>query len=319
MKKQRPEQRFTNQDPNVILQNGLINALKWRFGTKKQPWPQHLSNTHPVSLPASITPNTAAITFINHATVLMQCHTLTIITDPVFSERVSPVRWLGPKRVREPGLTLAQLPKIDVVTISHNHYDHMDLASLKKLQQDHQPLFIVPLGNASLLKKIGITKVIELAWWQSHRLSADTFITLVPAQHWSGRTLRDRNKTLWGGFIYEVQQLTLYFAGDTGYNQHFKEIYQYFGAIDLCLLPIGAYEPRWFMKHHHINPAEAVLAHQDLHAHVSIGMHFGTFSLTNEAIDQPINDLNRSLRHHGLSADDFKTLEHGETYLYRQK
>ena len=160
--------RFVNQDRTIHLQNGWLNVLKWYFKGQKQPWPKYIKNHHQIKLPANIAPHAAAITFINHPTVLIQFNSLTIITDPVFSKRVSPLSWLGPKRIREPGLTLAQLPKIDVVTVSHNHYDHMDLASLKQLHQDHHPLFIVPLGNAKFLKKSGIKNVIELDWWQNY-------------------------------------------------------------------------------------------------------------------------------------------------------
>jgi L-ascorbate metabolism protein UlaG (beta-lactamase superfamily) len=309
---------FFNQDKSVDLKTGFKNVLKWYLKDKKHPWPKVVENTFKANLNNDVKANEAAITFINHATLLVQLDQLNILTDPVFSKRVSPVSWMGPKRIREPGLKLEELPKIDVVTISHNHYDHMDLASIKKLHGLFEPLFIVPLANAKFLHKIGIKKVIELDWWENC-LVKDCLITLVPAQHWSGRTLRDRYQSLWGGFVYSCQDIKIYFAGDTGYNNHFKEIYQRFGAMDISLLPIGAYEPRWFMQAQHINPEEAVLAHIELNSKVSIGMHFGTFALANEGLEHPVQDLNISLEKYQLTEKDFLVLDHGETLKYAKE
>lgn len=307
---------FSNQDKSVELKSGLKNILKWYFQDKKHPWPNFIANNVTPNLPSNIVENEIYISFINHATLLVQFKSLTILTDPVFSKRVSPLNWLGPKRIREPGIALNQLPKIDVITISHNHYDHMDLSALKKLHHLHQPLFIVPLGNAKFLQSIGIKNIVELDWWQSHTVTSGYNITLVPAQHWSARGFHDRNKSLWGGYVYTYHTMNVYFAGDTGYNGHFQQIYERFGAMDVSLLPIGAYEPRWFMKEQHINPEEAVLAHIDLHSKLSIGMHFGTFALANEGVEHPIRDLKISLENHQLTKNEFIVLEQGETRKY---
>lgn len=305
---------FFNEDKTVFLNNSLINVLKWRLGEKKTSWPKFISDTFQPNLPTQVATNQAAITFINHATLLVQFTELSILTDPVFSKRVSPLSWIGPKRIRAPGIAIHDLSNIDVVTISHNHYDHLDLASLKKLHHLYQPIFIVPLGNKYLLRSIGIVNVIELDWWQSVTIK-NCKITLTPAQHWSARGLHDRCKSLWGGFIYNYYPCQIYFAGDTGYNQHFKKIYEKFGAMNVSLLPIGAYEPRWFMKTQHMNPAEAVQAHLDLQSELSIGMHFGTFALTNEGHNDPVIALQENLNHRHISQDDFITLQHGETKI----
>ena len=281
---------------------------------KKHPWPSFIQNTFQTNIPKHVLPNEVAVTFINHATLLVQFGGINILTDPVFSQRVSPLKWLGPKRVREPGVAMGDLPKIDVVSVSHNHYDHLDLPSLKALAKFFDPVFVVPVGNAALLHANGIQKVIELDWWQSTTIKNCT-IHCVPAQHWSGRSLRDRYKSLWGGFVYQYNHQKVYFAGDTGYNKHFKEIFEKFGLMDMSLLPIGAYEPRWFMKEQHINPEEAVKAHLDLHSRLSIGMHFGTFRLANEGHEHPLRDLKISLEQHQIESSAFITLEHGETKI----
>ncbi len=306
--------RFFNEDRSVQLKIRLLDILKFKFLHKKAPWPTFIPNTVQPQLPLELAPNKAAITFVNHATLLIQFSDLNILTDPVFSKRVSPLSWLGPKRVRHPGVTLAELPRIDLVTISHNHYDHLDLPSLRQLNQRHQPLFVVPLGNARLLQSIGITKVIELDWWQTIDMKGGK-LSLTPAQHWSARGLHDQHKSLWGSFVFSYQKIQIYFAGDTGYSSHFTAIYKKFGAMTVSLLPIGAYEPRWLMKYQHMNPDEAVQAHLALHSQLSIGMHFGTFSLANEAYEDPILDLAKSLQSRGLPQKDFITLEPGETKL----
>lgn len=262
--------------------------------------------------------NEIAVTFINHATALIQIPEGNILTDPIFSERASPFQWIGPKRVHKPGLTIDELPKIDVILLSHNHYDHMDLPSLQtivaKNQHDHQisPLILVPLGNKKILTDAGLSNVVELDWWQEYQQNS-LKITLTPNQHWSKRITVGRNRALWGGFVIVGKQARVYFAGDTGYSGHFKEIAQRFGPMDISLLPIGAYEPRWFMQHHHMNPAEAVRAHLDLQSHRSMAIHFGTFHLSDEAIDQPAEDLLANLKESGIPEKNFVIPRPGET------
>ncbi|WP_428484525.1 MBL fold metallo-hydrolase [Rhodopila sp.] len=264
--------------------------------------------------PASVAPGQAAISFVNHATFLIRVAGMVVLTDPMFSPRCSPVGWAGPLRARPPGITLADLPRPDVVLLSHNHYDHMDLPSLRAIQQRFAPCFVTTLGNARPLARLGIDAT-ELDWWQDVRL--DTLrITVTPARHFAARTPFDRNRTLWGGFMIKTTGGQILFAGDSGAGLHWQDIRSRLGPPDVALLPIGAYEPRWFMAAVHMDPAEAVQAHLALAARHSIGMHFGTFQLTDEAIDAPLEALAEARRAASLSPDTFTTLGFGETRLY---
>ncbi len=258
------------------------------------------------------------MTFIGHASALIRTADCTILVDPVFSERVSPISFLGPKRIRPPGLSIDQLPPIDLVLLTHNHYDHMDLPSLRALRTRPSPRgkrvpIVTGLGNGAYLARKGIAGAAELDWWQAIGLRLSVSITFVPAQHWSSRSLSDRRQTLWGGFMIESGASRIYVAGDSGYCGWFSEIRRRLGEPDVALLPIGAYEPRWFMQSQHMNPAEAVRAHQDLQARHSIGMHFGTVQLTDEPIDEPLLALGQARAEAGLTIDDFTTLDVGET------
>lgn len=282
----------------------------------KNPWPDFVENKATPELAINLKPDEIAVTYINHASHLLQLSNMNVLTDPVFAKRAGPLALLGPKRVRKPGIDLDKLPSIDIVLISHNHYDHLDLVTLKKLQHMFQPLFIVPLGNRKYLKARIFPNVVELDWWQTHKLDTNHAITLVPAQHWSMRTLRDANKALWGGFWLQNEALKIYFAGDTGYGAHFKLIYQRLGAPDLSILPIGAYEPRWFMKDSHMNPEEAIVASLDLQSSLSLATHHQTFRLSQEKINDPVINLKRRLIAHGLTEKDFMAPETGETIRY---
>lgn len=252
------------------------------------------------------------ITFVGHATFIIQTRSVTFITDPMFSERAGPLSFFGPRRVRAPGVSLDLLPKIDVVLLSHNHYDHCDLASLKAIQRRFDPLLVTPLRNGRLPRGAGYRRVEELDWWEQARTSPLP-ITVTPAQHFSARTPFNRNRELWGSFVVEIEGRRLFFGADSGYAPHFREVRERLGAIDLALLPIGAYEPRWFMRVMHMNPAEAVQAHRDLGSAQSVGMHFGTFQLTAEAIDAPLHALDAALRESALDGSEFRTLEFGES------
>jgi N-acyl-phosphatidylethanolamine-hydrolysing phospholipase D len=291
-----------------------------------------------------------AATFIGHATVLVQVPTangsLNVLTDPVFGERASPVSFVGPKRFQPPGVALKDLPRIDLVLISHNHYDHLDEDSVKALnaQAGGPPLFVVPLGIKPWLAERGVTNAVELDWWDSVTLPATPSaqalvqrngagidagansdavqVFLTPAQHWSARGLGDRMKTLWGGFALLSPKLHVFYSGDTGYSKDFTDIQARLaprqadaqgGGFDLALLPVGAYEPRWFMKDQHVNPDESVRIHRELHARRSLGVHWGTFSLTDEALDQPPKDLAAARKAQGVADDAFFTLAIGET------
>ncbi|MBU6419444.1 MAG: MBL fold metallo-hydrolase [Proteobacteria bacterium] len=287
----------------------LIRARMRRDPASWASWPEHIENK-PYPPPDPATPS---ITWIGHSSFLLCLEGMTVLTDPVFSERCSPVRFTGPKRVRAPGLSIAALPKIDLILLSHNHYDHMDIASLRLIRKRFPAAHIVTsLGNAAFLKRQRLPGAIELDWWDTTSFHT-AHITATPARHFAARTLWDRNETLWAGFMLNHRGRKIYFTGDSGYTRFFSEIHHRLGAPDLALLPIGAYEPREMMATAHVNPAEAVRAFQDLHAKRAIGMHFGTFQLTAEAIDAPERDLAIARAEAGIPPEAFFTLDVGET------
>lgn len=298
-------------NPSGAINKTVLDLMKWRLFGQRARWPAEVKNTASPRVVARAAVGELHLTFINHSTFLIQVDGLNILTDPVFSSRVSPFRRIGPKRVREPGLAMKDLPKIDLLLVSHNHYDHMDIQSLRDIAQTDQPMVVTPLGNGPILKRQGLTRVTECDWWDQVEIGDGAKIIATPAQHWSVRALPDRNRALWSGFIVETGRHKIFFAGDTGYTGHFKEIRARRGVMDVALLPIGAYEPRWFMKEQHMNPDDAVLAHLDLQAKQSIGMHFGTFRLTDEAFDAPVKELEAALKKH--DASKFDVLEVGET------
>jgi L-ascorbate metabolism protein UlaG (beta-lactamase superfamily) len=305
--------RFFN--PESKGNNSFKDFLRWQRTRQRKLWPQWVENRAQPSLPDSLGTGQVALTFINHITFLLQFRGLNVLTDPVYAQRVSPFRNTGPKRVRAPGIAFDALPPIDIVLITHNHYDHLDIETLLRLDQMHSPRFVTSLGNRAFLEEFGMDNVNELDWWQDVEV-AGAKITLTPAQHWSSRRPRNRNRTLWGGFIIQASERQVYFAGDTGYGKHFSEVHERFGQVDLGLLPIGAYEPRWFMQNQHMNPDDAVRAHIDLDAKTSVGTHFGCFQLTDEGIDDPPLDLAAARERHGVSPDVFQVLETGETLLF---
>lgn len=281
------------------------------FKYSRKPWPDWVESEYSTAPPASVDKGQIRTTFINHATVLIQTDNSNILTDPIWSRRCSPFSWVGPRRHRNAAIRFEDLPRIDTVLISHNHYDHMDLPTLRRLQSTHQPRIITGAGNRIYLERKGFTGVEELEWWDAAGGHTGPRITFVPAKHFSGRGLFDRNKTRWGGFTIESSAGCVFFAGDTGYGNHFREIADRFGQIDMAFLPIGAYEPRSFMCPVHMNPAEAVQAHQDLKSGQSVGIHFGTFRLAFEGIDDPQQDLIRAREAARLSPEEFEVPEFG--------
>lgn len=312
-------EKFFNLNPKVRAEKGFFEVLKWMLNRNKRQWPEFQFGRQRAKLASGeLNAHEAVVTFINHATLLIQVRGFNFLTDPVFSERVSPLSWLGPKRVREPGLKISELPKIDFVLLSHNHYDHLDMAALTELSRLFHPQIIAPLGNEKYLRDRGFENVSELDWWQSLKISDSVNVTLTPAQHWSARSPFDHNQSLWGGFVLESEKLKIFFAGDTGYDQHFKAIFQKFGAMDVSLLPIGSYDPQWFMKDQHMNPREAVLAHRDLGSRLSIGIHFGCFQLTDEGIDEPAIDLKKALIEFSVAQDHFFVPDHGQSFSYQK-
>ena len=309
MKKRKHQ--FTNTTPTP--HRGLWDVVKWQFAGGRSKWPAWLVDRVVSRLNEPLVDDEIRATFVGHATLLVQTAQSTFLTDPVWSSRCSPVTWAGPQRVHAPGIAFQELPKIDFVVISHNHYDHLDLPTLSKLEKRDQPEFFVPLGNREWMLNQGLSHVQELDWWGNVRASTGAEITLVPSQHFSGRGLWDRDKTLWGSFLIRIGKRQIFFGGDTGYSDHFKQIAEKLGPVDLSLLPIGAYAPQWFMKPVHMNPEEAVQAHLDLGSRQSIGIHFGTFQLTDEPREEPADRLRLALTKAGIPLDRFTAPQVGET------
>lgn len=276
--------RFLNKVD--VPHGGFFAFLRWQLDRRRGPW--QMRNTPPgPPPPRAVTGGALRVTFVNHATVLVQMDGVNVLTDPIWSERASPVSRIGPRRHHPPGIRFQDLPPIHAVVISHSHYDHLDLPTLRRLREAHDPRFFTGVGTGALLRKAGIERVEELDWWDRARLPGEVEVHGVPAQHFSNRGLFDRDCTLWVGFVVRGPAGTVYFAGDTGDGPHFEEVRTRLGAPRLALLPIGAYEPRWFMKAVHISPEEAVAAHNRLGAGTSVGIHHGTFALADEGQDAP--------------------------------
>lgn len=300
---------FQNLQPTHA--KSLGGFLKWRWERKVSTDWQYRDLPPPDAPPAQVSGREAAVTFINHSTVLLQIGGVNILTDPIWSERASPVQWYGPARFHRPALNLDQLPHIDLVVISHNHYDHLDLATLQELEQRFQPQFVVGLRGGQLLRDAGLSRVQELDWWQTLPVNAGLSVHGVPAQHWSSRILLDRNQSLWLGYVFQTPAGYVYFAGDSGQGPHYRMIHDRFGAPALALLPIGAYLPRWFMRDNHMSPADAVLAHAQLESRASMGVHYGTFALADEGAHQAQADLAVARQQQGIAAERFWAAEPG--------
>ena len=274
--------RFVNLRPTQHA--GFVDLLKWVTNRDEGPWTEWREITPSVPSRRS---DQLRVTWVNHSTMLIQVANVNVLTDPIWSKRCSPVQWAGPKRHHAPGIRFEDLPPIDAVLISHNHYDHMDAGTLRRLERKHT---FVGLGNAAFLK--GAT---DLDWWQSAEIASGVRVHCVPAQHFSSRGITDRDANLWCGFVLETPRGPIYFAGDTGYGPHFQMIRERFGPMQLALLPIGAFRPEWFMCGVHISPTDAVRAARELGAAVSIPMHYYTFHLGDDGQDEPVETLRRAL------------------------
>lgn len=310
--------KFIN--PDKLRGRSFLDILKWSINGDRGEWEKIYMTD--VDFPPDSTfrknMDELSVTFVNHATFLLQINGLNFLTDPIWSRRASPYSWIGPKRMRPPGIRFEDLPPIDYVLISHNHYDHLDLQTVTRLKEDHNPFFITPLGVSQFLNRHGINRTTELDWNDSHQINQSMAVHSVPAQHFSGRGVFDRDQTLWCGFVLETDLSTVYFAGDTAYGSFFTDIGESFN-IDLSLIPIGAYKPRWFMQPIHTDPDEAVQIHQDVQSSKSIGMHFGTFPLADEAMHEPENDLATAREKYGLQDDAFVTLEEGQQFVFKKE
>lgn len=304
--------RFFN--PGGSRLRSFRDFLRWRLTRERPIWPEWIADDDPPA-PDALAPGAVAATYIGHATLLLRFAGFNVLTDPMFSLRASPFAALGPKRVRAPAIPMTDLPKIDAVCLSHNHYDHMDLPSLEALRARGNPPIVTGIGNGAYLAARGIAQVIELDWWESAEPVPGLKITYVPVQHWSRRRFWDTNRMLWGGHVIEANGARAFFAGDTGYPAQFRAIAQRCGAPDIALLPIGAYEPRWFMSMQHMNPEEAVRAHLDLAARVSIAMHFATFCMTDEAFGAPEAALIAARKQLGVAESAFRIPAFGETII----
>jgi N-acyl-phosphatidylethanolamine-hydrolysing phospholipase D len=261
-------------------------------------------------------------TWIGHSTILLQMGGLNVLTDPVFSERAFPVQWMGPRRVMDPALPLEALPPLDIVLLSHNHYDHLDKPAVKRVARAHpDAVWIVPLELGAYLRRWGVKEIIELDWWQqteAHGLR----VASTPARHFSARRLGDRNRTLWCGYAFEIAAGRAYFAGDTAYHPQFHEIAARCGAFDLVMMPIGAYDPRWFMHVVHADPEEAVQAYVDLTSGgdaspLMLAIHWGTFRLTDEPMDEPPRRARAAWRQRGLDESRLWVAAFGETRRWK--
>ena len=277
------DQFFT---PDAPPKRGSKDLLRWMLTRNQARWREE--RRRGTSLPpATVEGDRLLVTFVNHSTVLIQTAGVNILTDPIWSERASPVQFMGPKRFSQPGIDFKNLPPINVVLLSHNHYDHMDAGTLRRTQERHGPRVYVPLGNQRYLAPMGMNRAREMDWWDSDRYSDSLTVHCTPSQHFSGRGLTDRDQALWCSWVLETPGGRIYFGADTGFGPHFHAIKERFGHFRLALLPIGAYAPRWFMSPVHMDPDEAVRAHEILWPTMSIGIHHETFSLADEPQYEP--------------------------------
>ena len=284
------EERFSNSD-GMKNEKSLSEVLKWSW-SREEPKKEFIKTNENINL-NSLKDREHYALWIGHSTFLINNGDLTILTDPIFSERASPLNFAGPKRLIKPVIKIKDLPEVDVITISHNHYDHLDINSLRKIQKKFPNVkILVPKGDLKLLKNYNLNNGFEFLWWEEIIFDNTKFI-FTPAQHWSARGLRDRNKSLWGSWFIKNEEKNIFHAGDTGYSDDFMEIRNRLGPVDFAMIPIGAYDPQWFMSYSHVNPEEALNIAKDLDAKKSIGMHWGTFILTDEPVLEPRERLNK--------------------------
>ncbi len=295
--------RFFNRD-GPVTDRGLRDILRWQTTARRVQWPERVAVEQVT--PAARIPGLRA-TLVGHATVLVQMGGVNILTDPLWSERASPLSFAGARRVTPPAIAMEALPEVDLVVLSHNHYDHLDVETLRKLHERFAMPIVTPLGNDTIVRRYIPDAKIFAGNWDDRFEVAGTDVHLVPAHHWSARTLRDRRMALWSGFMIRNTAGLVYFAGDTGYGdgEIFRAMQRQFGSPDLALIPIGAYEPRWFMAAQHIDPNEAVQVMLDLQARQAMGIHWGTFKLTDEGREEPAEQLQLALARHGISAERF--------------
>lgn len=305
--------RFFNPD-HPDTDRGLRDLLRWKLKGTAAPWPRSVPVQQTVPDPRVAE---LRVTVVGHASVLIQAGGLNVLTDPVWSERASPIPFAGPRRVWAPGIAFESLPPIDVLLLSHNHYDHLDMATLRRLHRRDSPLMVTSLGNDAILRRaIPGVRVVAGDWWDRIKIGQGGEVMIVPAYHWSARTGRDRRMALWSGFMLSTSAGHVYFSGDTGYGNGriFREIRQRVDRPDLALIPIGAYAPRWFMCAQHTDPNEAVQIMEDLEATRAIGIHWGVFQLTDEHREEPPELLLEALARRGIAENLFPAGVPGLSY-----
>ena len=305
-------------NPGAPRKAGFMTFLRWRLTGERGEWPEgERPNPYDAVPVDQVTGSYLTVTYIGHATFLIQTAGLNILTDPVFSDRASPFSFVGPKRTHKPGIQWDNLPKIDLVLISHNHYDHMDLPTLERLWERDKPRMIAPLGNDTIIQNYNEDIAVEAYdWYDQVAINDQIVIHLDPMQHWSARGLFDRNKALWAAFTVETPDGNIYFSGDTGYGDgsYFKEARSRHGEFRFAILPIGAYEPRWFMGYSHMAPDEAMKAHFDLGAPPTVASHFDVFQLTDTPYGAAREELNKLKK--DFPEANFRVLEIGESWVF---
>jgi L-ascorbate metabolism protein UlaG (beta-lactamase superfamily) len=304
-------------DPDGAPPKSFKHVLRWQFGggRKRSAWPEWAPSPHADTPPPKVDGSRARLSFVGHASWLIQTAGLNILVDPVWSERVSPVSFAGPKRHNDPGIAFDALPKIDVVLVSHGHYDHLDIRTLSKLTTRFAPRVVTPLGNdLTMQAKDSKIHVEAFDWHDRVELGGEVAVTLVPTRHWSARGIFDRNMALWASFVLETAAGKIYIVCDSGYGTgaHFRRVAEAHGPLRLAILPIGAYEPRWFMRDQHMNPEDAVKALADCGAEQALAHHHGTFQLTDEAIDAPAIALGEALDAASVPREKFAVLKPGQ-------
>ncbi|MDB5240063.1 MAG: twin-arginine translocation pathway signal [Spirosoma sp.] len=301
--------------PGAPSPKGFREVIGWQLNHERtQPWPAFHNDQPGPAPPARVSDGSVRVTYVNHSTLLLQFDGLNVLTDPIYENRVSPFQFVGPKRNSPPGIRFDDLPTIDLLLLSHNHWDHLEIATVQKLCARDKTRIFCPLGVKAFLEQNGCQNVTEMDWQQSVVYNPSTTIHCLPAQHFSGRGLFDRNGTLWAGYLIENKAVgKLYFAGDSGYGPHFRAIGERFGPLQLALIPIGAYKPNWFMSPVHCSPAEAVQIHADVRSEQSVAIHFGTFPLADDGELEPVDDLRKALADKSILPDQFRALKPGSS------